>query len=233
VKRAWYPKVIEENLFFTSGDVRIEGKLSYDDSVRLPEAKVLLCPPHPFLGGDMENNVLTQISKTLTDNNFIVFRFNYRGIGMSETDRDLQEDQKLFWENSTCPAYEENIFIDCEAAYQKLSGVMETDWPVYIIGYSFGCLPSVQLSNDHNIKKLGMISPPLNKWKLSADQLNNKQQKKFFYAPDDFACPVQDISTIYQQIPEPKSIQTFPDADHFFIGKEPELAYSVTEFLMV
>ena len=225
--------VTEESLFFTSGDIRIEGKLSYDDSVSLPVAKVLLCPPHPFLGGDMENNVMAHITQTLTDKNFIVFRFNYRGIGMSETDRDLQEDQKMFWENSTCPAYEEKIFIDCEAAYQKLSGIMNYDWPVYIIGYSFGCLPSMQLSNDHDIKKIGMISPPLTKWKLSANQLNNRQQKKLFYAPDDFACSEQDISALYQQLPEPKSIQPFPDADHFFIGKEPELASSVTDFLLV
>ena len=181
----------------------------------------------------MENNVLTHITKTLTDNNFIVFRFNYRGIGMSETDRDLQEDQKLFWEHSTCPAYEEKIFIDCEAAYQTLSGILEPDWPVYIIGYSFGCLPSIQLFNDHSIQKLGMISPPLTKWKLNAERLNSKQQKKFFYAPDDFACSEDDISALYKQVPEPKSIQPFPDADHFFIGKEPELANSVTEFLLV
>ncbi len=180
----------------------------------------------------MENNVLTQISKTLANHNFIVFRFNYRGIGMSETDRDLQEDQELFWKNSTCPAYEEKIYIDCEAAYQELTGVIKTEWPVYVVGYSFGCLPSIKLSNDHEVKKLGMISPPLSKWKLSADQMFNKQQQKFFYAPDDFACSEQDIRTLYQLLPEPKSIQSFPEADHFFIGKESELANSVTKFLL-
>ena len=225
--------MIEESLFFTSGKIRIEGRLAYDESVRLPVAKVLLCPPHPFLGGDMENNVLSQITRTLAENGFIVFRFNYRGIGMSDTDRDLQEDQELFWRDSTCPAYEEKIYIDCESAYHKISNIMETTWPVYVIGYSFGCLPSIQLSNDHGIRKLGMISPPLSKWKLSADHLNNKQQKKFFYAPDDFACSEKDISALYQRVPEPKSIQSFPEADHFFIGKEPELADSITEFLMV
>jgi len=224
--------VIEEKLFFMSEGIRIEGRLAYDESVKVPAAKVLLCPPHPFLGGDMENNVLTQITKTLTDNDFIVFRFNYRGIGKSESDRDLQEDQELFWKNSTCPAYEEKTYIDCEAAYQKLTGVMQTDWPVYVVGYSFGCLPSIQLSNDHDTTKLGLISPPLTKWKLDAAQLFNKKYKKFFYAPDDFACPKRDIDALYQQLPEPKSIQSFPDADHFFIGKELELANSVTEFLL-
>ena len=225
--------MIEENLFFLSGDVRIEGRLAYDDSVQTPVAKVLLCPPHPFLGGDMENNVLSQIANTLVNHDFIVFRFNYRGIGMSETDRDLQEDQELFWKNSTCPAYEEKIYIDSEAAYQKLYSILETDSPVYVIGYSFGCLPSIQLLNDHEIPKLGMISPPLTKWKLDVNQLYKKQQKKFFYTPDDFACSEQDINTLFKQLPDPKFIQSFPDTDHFFIGKEPELAKSVTDFLMV
>lgn len=223
----------EENIFFPSEDIRIEARLSYDDSLLAPFAKVLICPPHPFLGGDMENNVLTQLSKTLVEHGFIVFRFNYRGIGLSETDRDLQEDQKLFWDNSTCPAYEEKIFIDCEAAYQKTSDVMQKDWPIYVIGYSFGCLPSIQLSNDHTIKKLSLISPPLSKWKLGADQLcHNVQHKKLFYAPDDFACSEADVNTLYRQLVEPKSIQSFPEADHFFIGKEPALSNSVAEFLM-
>jgi uncharacterized protein len=224
--------VIEESLSFSSENVRIEARLAYDDAVQKPVAKVLLCPPHPFLGGDMDNNVLTQILKSLVEHNFIVFRFNYRGIGMSDTDRDLQEEQKLFWENSTCPAYEKKIHIDCQAAFHKLSDVMESQWPVYVIGYSFGCLPSIQLSKAHDVMKLGLISPPLTKWKLNADDLNSLQQKKFFYAPDDFACSEQDIHDLFQKLPEPKSIQAFPDADHFFIGKEARLADAVTEFLL-
>ena len=78
-----------------------------------------------------------------------------------------------------------------------------------------------------------MISPPLTKWKLDVNQLYKKQQKKFFYTPDDFACSEQDINTLFKQLPDPKFIQSFPDTDHFFIGKEPELAKSVTDFLMV
>ncbi len=223
----------EENIFFLSGSIKIQARLSYDDSLLTPVAKVLICPPHPFLGGDMENNVLTQISKTLVEHGFIVFRFNYRGIGMSETDRDLQEDQKLFWDNSTCPEYENKIYTDCEAAYQEISSVMNNVWPVYVVGYSFGCLPSLQLSNEHEIKKLCMISPPLSKWKLDSELLsNNAQPKKLFYAPDDFACSEQDVRTLYQQLAEPKFIQSFPEADHFFIGKEPALANSITEFLV-
>ncbi len=224
--------MIEESLYFSSENVSLEARLAYDDSVQDPVAKVLLCPPHPFLGGDMENNVLTHISRMLADHHFIVFKFNYRGIGESETDRDLQEDQKLFWTNSTCPVYEEKIHIDCQAAYRTLTDLMNSEWPVYVIGYSFGCLPSIQLTVDHDIPKLGMISPPINKWELKVDHLCNRRQKKFFYAPDDFACSEQDIHGLYQQLPEPKSIQSFPEADHFFIGKEPELASAVTEFLV-
>jgi len=225
--------VIEEILSFPSEDVRLEARLAYDGEVQEPQAKVLLCPPHPFLGGDMENNVLTRILKALVDRNFVVFRFNYRGIGMSETDRDLQADQKLFWEDSTCPDYEEKIHIDCQAAFQTFSDIMDRERPVYLVGYSFGCLPAIQLAKDHSVKKLGLISPPLTKWKLNVEDLNFTQQKKFFYSPDDFACSEQDIHDLFQTLPEPKSIQAFPDADHFFIGKETELANAVAEFLLV
>ena len=222
----------EETLYFSSDHIRIEARLAYNDSIQAPNAKVLLCSPHPFLGGDMDNNVLRQIKKNLVMNDFVVFRFNYRGIGMSGTDRDLHEDQKLFWENSTCPAYEENIYIDCQHAYTILADIMETEWPVYIVGYSFGCLPAMQIAKKQKIMKLGLISPPLGKWQIKVDDLDFKQQKKFFHAPDDFACPEYEMQELYRDAAEPKSIQSFPDADHFFIGKEMELAKAVTEFLL-
>lgn len=224
--------MIEETLYFSSANNRIEARLAYAESTQSPVAKVLLCSPHPFMGGDMDNNVLTHIAKQLVTQGFMVFRFNYRGIGMSETDRDLQEDQKLFWENSSCPLYEENIHIDCREAYQTLSAIMQSDWPIFIIGYSFGCLPSIQIAKDHGVKKLGLISPPISKWKLNADDLGFIPKLKLFYAPDDFACPESDIQELYKSLSQPASIQLFPDSDHFFIGQEAALANAVANYLM-
>lgn len=223
--------MIEENLSFFSEGLRLEGRLAYGDGAGAADAKVLLCPPHPFLGGDMENNVLSALTKTLIRHELVVFRFNYRGIGQSETDRDLEQDQRAFWEDSTCPEYESKIFRDSQVALQTLVEVISTDKPVYIIGYSFGCLPAIQLASKNPVSRLGLISPPLTKWQFSADQFQPGTLKKLFYSTDDFACPTAAIEQLYSDMPAPCEIHAFKDADHFFIGQEKMLANSVANFL--
>jgi alpha/beta superfamily hydrolase len=52
--------MIEEHVHFNSDGLKLEGVLSYDENVLNPLI-ALLCPPHPHLGGDMENNVITAL----------------------------------------------------------------------------------------------------------------------------------------------------------------------------
>ena len=224
--------MIEEEIFFSSDTVTLEGRLGYDADSGEPLAKVLLCPPHPFLGGDMDNNVVRRLTENLVRQNFLVFRFNYRGIGKSHSDRDLQQDLQEFWENSTCPDYEEKIHVDCRYAMQVLNDTLDTKYPVFIIGYSFGCLPAIALTETNDIRKLALISPPVAKWNIESKRMQKDIAKGIFYAPDDFACPESEICKLYRQLEEPKSIQSFPDAEHFFIGKENELAEAVVSMLV-
>ncbi|OGT33734.1 MAG: hypothetical protein A2W28_04935 [Gammaproteobacteria bacterium RBG_16_51_14] len=223
---------MEEGISFRSDAVTLEGRLSYEEDSKSPLAKVLLCPPHPFLGGDMDNNVVRRLTHTLAGHNFLVFRFNYRGIGKSTTDRDLQQDLKEFWENSTCPDYEAKIHLDCHSALQLLQQTLDPDWPVVIIGYSFGCLPAIELTGSNDIKKLVLISPPLAKWKIDMNRMQQDIPKAIFFSPDDFACPEHEVTALYHQLPEPKLIRSFPDAEHFFIGKETGLADAIHQFLV-
>ena len=43
--------IIEEHVNFNSDGLKLEGVLSYDENTLSPPL-VLLCPPHPHLGGD-------------------------------------------------------------------------------------------------------------------------------------------------------------------------------------
>jgi uncharacterized protein len=222
----------EEIIFFPSEQLSLEGRFAYDDNLSSPLAKALICPPHPFLGGDMDNNVVKQLNYTLAEAGFTVFRFNYRGIGKSESDRDLQQDQKEFWEHSTCPDYEAGIHLDCRSALQWLENTLDRSMPIYLVAYSFGCLPALSLSSNSLINKLVLISPPLSKWKINTGQFERPIPRSLFFATGDFACPEKDIEMLYAQMPEPKSINRFQDADHFFIGQEKQLAESVSQFLV-
>jgi len=76
--------MIEEHVNFNSDGLKLEGVLSYDENAVNPPS-MLLCPPHPHLGGDMENNVITALCKVLAEKGFVTLRFNYRGVGHSES----------------------------------------------------------------------------------------------------------------------------------------------------
>ncbi|MGR9099070.1 MAG: alpha/beta hydrolase [Gammaproteobacteria bacterium] len=226
------PILQEEQVRFPSGGLTLEGRFAYDETLLSPLAKVLVCPPHPFLGGDMNNNVVARLGETLALGAFAVFRFNYRGIGASESDRDLQKEQQLFWERSTCPDYETAIHEDCRSALAWLKQTPDPGIPVYVAGYSFGCLPALELSeSDGLIRKLALISPPLTKWRISAGRLNRVLPRSLFFATGDFACPESDVESLYRDMPEPKSMTRFRDAEHFFIGREVQLAAAVLRFM--
>ena len=157
---------IEEAVRFPSEGLALEGRLVYP-SESAPRGAVLLCPPHPFLGGDMNGNVLRALRAELSSRGFAVLAFNYRGIGASETDTDLAAHQKQFWEKSTCPGYEAKIFVDTEAAFRCLTEAAGGA-PLHAVGYSFGCLAALDLAARHGrrVAKVGLVSPPVAKWEL-------------------------------------------------------------------
>ncbi len=65
------------------------GKLSLEGVLALPEGigpfpTVIICHPHPLYGGSMDNNVVGSISEALTQASIISFKFNFRGVVISE-----------------------------------------------------------------------------------------------------------------------------------------------------
>lgn len=221
--------MIEEALAISSDGLRLDGRLAYADEAA-PHAAVLVCPPHPFLGGDMDNNVVTALCAALAARGMVVLRFNYRGIGVSEAGRDLHADQAAFWRDSTCPDYEAEIHADCAAAFAALRDVCP-QLPVHVVGYSFGCLPALALSREHAITRLLLIAPPLAKWCVAADAARVLDASALYYAPDDFACPAALADALYARLPQARELRAFADADHFFVGHERVLADAVGRFL--
>lgn len=67
---------------FTSTDgLSLEGCL---DAPERPKAVVVLCHPHPQMGGTMNAPLLVALRDELLERNWAVLRFNFRGIGNSE-----------------------------------------------------------------------------------------------------------------------------------------------------
>ncbi|MBI4971246.1 MAG: alpha/beta hydrolase [Candidatus Omnitrophica bacterium] len=225
--------MIEETIEIISDDLRLEGLLVYSDTLKNPRGRILICPPHPFLGGDMRNNVIRYLLPELAGRDFVVMTLNYRGIGRSQTDKNLENFQREFWENSTSPEYESKIFKDCRKAFDALGSVVNDASPMMVIGYSFGCLPALELLTEKKeITKGILVSPPLAKWQLPQSALQIPADKLLIYSPNDFACPKAEIEKLFYRMSSPKEIRCVEGAGHFFIGHEKELAKNITEFLV-
>src|SRR5687768_17963766 len=49
-----------------------------------PRAAALVCHPHPQHGGTMHNKVVYRIARGLRSAGYVVLRFNYRGVNLSQ-----------------------------------------------------------------------------------------------------------------------------------------------------
>lgn len=222
--------MIEECLTL-HGHERLEARLAYDDGLVQPHGAVLICPPHPFLGGDMDNNVVVALAHALAGAGLPVLRFNYRGIGQSTSARDLAPDQQQFWTASTCPDYEAEIRVDCHDAFVALCALLPEATRFAVVGYSFGCLPALEIATRAPLARLCLISPPLAKWALPVAAAELPMPSALCYAPDDFACPESLVTAFAAGGGRHFALHRFADADHFFIGHEQRLAATVVQFL--
>src|SRR5438132_12488047 len=72
-----------ERLFITGLAGKLEALLEEPDDDAL-RAAALVCHPHPQHGGTMHNKVVYRIARALRKQGYVVLRFNYRGVNLSE-----------------------------------------------------------------------------------------------------------------------------------------------------
>ncbi len=220
--------MIEEHVHFNSDGLKLEGVLSYDEDVLNPPM-ILLCPPHPHLGGDMENNVITALGNVLAENGFATLRFNYRGVGNSESELGNIAEVYEYWEvilnNDDCS----DAIVDATSAINYLESTVSTK-KMFIVGYSFGAIVAMMLSVKHeDIRAFASISTPFGRFNI--EFLSDcKQPKLFVCADNDFASSLEEVERGVLSISEPKLLDIIHDCDHFYIGKELEIANRVFRF---
>lgn len=220
--------MIEELVHFTSDGLKLEGVLSYDENILSP-SPVLLCPPHPHLGGDMENNVIMELGNVLAENGFATLRFNYRGVGSSESKLGNIAEVYEYWEeilnNDDCS----DAIVDATAAINYLESAVGTR-RIFITGYSFGAIVAMMQSVENaNIRAFASISVPFGRFDTSFLS-DCKKPKLFICSDNDFATTLEEVEKGMLSISEPKILDIMKDCDHFYIDKELEIANKILKF---
>ena len=241
---------LEERVNFHSENFKLEGNLSYrvegeDDTAthRLPDnlqsvipnpRSVLLCSPHPGLGGDMDNNVILSLAESLARKGFITMRFNYRGVGESES-RFTDFAQKFeYWENSMGTDDYNDFVIDVKYALNFLKKETKTgeDHIFYMIGYSFGAIQALKVGlQDRYVKGIVCISTPFGKYDMEYAEISTKPTY-FISSDNDFAASLKEIDQGFKKFSEPKSLTMITDCDHFYREKEEIVSKKVIDYLL-
>jgi len=199
---------------FYSGGLFLEGVLAVPEGAG-PFPAVIVCHPHPLYGGSMDNNVVNNLSETLTRAALASFKFNFRGVGGSqgEFDQGIGEQE------------------DVEAAISFIDTIKAVDSDrIGLAGYSAGAGFAFPVGfNDNRIKALAAVSPPLSMFDF--DFLKSCPKPKLLISGSrDELISIDQLLEFCQNLPEPKECESIGGADHFWWGYESFLAAKVTAF---
>ena len=218
-----------------SPSVTLQAWLFQSRSAGTSERGVVLMHPHPKLGGDARsNNVMSVLCTSLASSKnyaLTVLSFNSRGHGGSTG--------TATWRGE---AEREDVL----GAARWLHARLGDSSAIIIIGYSFGaavCSSAIgQLCKNAGgvppwLAALVVISYPagfLSRLVLGCHLEPTKYvtvPKLFIHGGRDQFCSSGTFEWLFAQVQEPKDRVFFPEADHFWVGMEDELAHTVCMWL--
>jgi alpha/beta superfamily hydrolase len=204
-----------ESLFIPGPAGRLEALLEEPED-EAPVEAALVCHPHPQHGGTMHNKVVYRLARGLRHAGFVVLRFNYRGVNLSEGVYDEGEGE--FQDARACLAY-------LRARYPQL--------PYTLAGFSFGSRIVLRIGcSEPGARRVIAAGFPTIYPKDSF--LDTCQVPRIFVqSTHDRYAPVPEIEKLVRALPEPKTLVFIEAQDHFFAGALPELEEQIRELTKI
>ena len=201
---------------FSSGTLTLEGILDLpESSERAPG--VVVCHPHPRMGGSMANNVVMAACYGLRQAGIASLRFNFRGVGRSQGSYADGVGEKE----------------DVKAAISFLSSQEGIDPDrIGLAGYSFGSRVCLSLiPEEDRIKALALVSPPAEMYKMEKEiRKFDKPKYVMIGSEDNFMMMVDVIPDFFRHLLDPREYMIVQGADHFWVGFEQEITSQMKNF---
>lgn len=204
-------------VIFNGSEGRLEGR--YHHAMRPSPPVMLLLPPHPKYGGNMNNKIVYTLYQTLARRGFSVLRFNFRGVGRS---------QGLF-DNG------QGELTDAAAALDWLQNVNADAAGCWVAGYSFGAWVGMQLlMRRPEIAAFISISPPVNLYDFSF-LAPCPASGLIVHGTADALVPEATVSLLVGKLAQQRSISVayrpILGADHFYRNHLDILTQEVRRYL--
>ncbi|MGH2747133.1 MAG: alpha/beta hydrolase [Actinomycetota bacterium] len=190
------------------------------DAPETPGALLVLCHPHPQMGGTMRAPLLLALSDALVAKGWAVLRFNFRGIGKSQGDSGTRIDEVADARGA----------IDTGRA--RLPGL-----PFAIAGWSFGAAVAVRAATEvTDLAACVGIAPAVRERPGTTAGLPDPGVIElgiptlFVCGSNDELVSEEDARAWVEQVPAARLL-VLKGANHFFWGKYEDLSARVIGFL--
>jgi len=181
-----------------------------------PFPAAVVCHPHPLMGGRMDNTVVVAVCRELAARGWVVLRFNFRGAGRSGGSFDQGRGE----------------MDDVSGAMDFLSAQAVVDaGRLAVAGYSFGAEVGLRhATRDPRISWLVGIA--LVREHYADPFLDADPRPKLFIAGErDPWAPPSALHEYVARLSPPKTVHVISGTDHFFAGREGEVAGLIADFL--
>jgi len=181
-----------------------------------PFPAAVFCHPHPTMGGTMDNTVVVAVCRALAARGRGALRFNFRGAGRSAGSFDEGRGE----------------MDDVAGAVDFLCARPEVDADrLAFVGYSFGAGVGLHHAvRDSRLKHLVGIALVQEHYAdpfLDADP----RPKLFIVGERDPWAPPDALREYVARLSPPKTLRLISGTDHFFGGREGEVAALIADFL--
>jgi len=174
---------------------------------------VVVSHPHPLFGGDMYNNVVAAIVEAYSETGFTTLRFNFRGIGQSQTTYDQAREGKA----------------DVQAALDYLCDMGKTT--IDLAGYSFGSwINAIGLSGFERADRLILVSPPVAFLDFSK-VLPSEKIKFVITGSDDDLAPPSLLEPMVRYWNSNALFKVVEGVDHFYFSQTGRVRSVIRDFL--
>ncbi len=200
----------------------ISKGLTFEGIIALPDGEgpfpgVVMCHPHPLMGGNMDNNVVVAVTFGLADAGIASLRFNFRGVGNSQGEHAKGEKE-----------HEEAL-----TAMDFLGALPDVDDDrIGLGGYSFST--RVICAHKQLYKKpkaIALVAPSIEA--ITGSPLQKAKTPRLIITGDrDRLVAAENVDEQLAKFNPPADYHVVEGADHFWVGHEREMADAVVQFFL-